>query len=207
MHLGLNKIRFWFLYLTEAPSIWGSHFQFLCVSVQTFSEILRISELATVDSVVNPSPRTGDSVANYSRKFYDSPRNIYTLSSVSRITANQKSTKIEEPQAQLPILLWDSEKLGDCLAWNASKLKIIIYNQRSIIKIWKPEAVHIQAQKSHATLPLRGSRRFAGLYIQRWSSKTNPQVWLDLWLSRFWKKPDTSADVFGIYSCIMNISC
>jgi hypothetical protein len=44
MHLGLNKNRFWFLNFEEAPSKWGSHFKFWCVSVQTFSEILRISE-------------------------------------------------------------------------------------------------------------------------------------------------------------------
>ncbi len=44
MHLGLNMNRFWFLDFEEAPSIWGSHFKFWCVSVQTFSEILRISE-------------------------------------------------------------------------------------------------------------------------------------------------------------------
>jgi hypothetical protein len=44
IHIGLNKNRFWFLNFKEAPSIWGSHFKFLCVSVQTFSEILRISE-------------------------------------------------------------------------------------------------------------------------------------------------------------------
>ncbi len=43
MHLGLNKNCFWFLNFEEAPSIWGSHFKFWCVSVQTFSEILRIS--------------------------------------------------------------------------------------------------------------------------------------------------------------------
>jgi hypothetical protein len=42
--MGLNKNRFWFLNFKEAPSIWGSHFKFLCVSVQTFSEILRISK-------------------------------------------------------------------------------------------------------------------------------------------------------------------
>ncbi len=118
----LNKNRFWFLNFKEAPSIWGSHFKFLCVSVQTFSEILRISE----DLVANPSPRTGDSVANHSRRFYDSPRKIFTLSSVSRRTANQKSTKIGELQAQLPILLWDSKNLGEYLAWNASKFKIIM---------------------------------------------------------------------------------
>jgi hypothetical protein len=62
----------------------------------------------TGDSVVNPSPRTGDSVVNHSRRFYDSPRNIYTLNSVSRRTANQKSTKIGESQAQLPKILRDS---------------------------------------------------------------------------------------------------
>jgi hypothetical protein len=44
MHLGLNKNRFWFLNFEEAPAIWGSHFKFWCVSFQTFSEILRISE-------------------------------------------------------------------------------------------------------------------------------------------------------------------
>jgi hypothetical protein len=52
--------------------------------------------LATDDLVANPSPRTGDSVANHARRFYDSLINIYTLSSVSRRTANQKSTKIGE---------------------------------------------------------------------------------------------------------------
>ncbi len=61
--------------------------------------------LATEDVVANPSPRTEDSVANHSRKFYDPPRNIFNLSNVSRRTANQKSTKIGEPRAQLPILL------------------------------------------------------------------------------------------------------
>jgi hypothetical protein len=59
----------------------------------------------TGDSVANHSPRTGDSVANHSRRFYDFPRNISTLSSVSRRTANQKSTKIGEPHAQLLIVL------------------------------------------------------------------------------------------------------
>jgi hypothetical protein len=70
----------------------------------------------TEDSVANPSLRTGDAVANHSRKFYVSPINIYTLSSVSRRTANQKSTKIGEPQAHLPILLLDSTNLGEFLA-------------------------------------------------------------------------------------------
>jgi hypothetical protein len=44
--------------------------------------------LATEDLVANPSPSTGDSVANHSQRLYDSPRKIYTLSSVSRRTAN-----------------------------------------------------------------------------------------------------------------------
>jgi hypothetical protein len=43
MNLDPNKNRFWFLNFGEAPSIWGSHFKFWCISVQTFSEILRIS--------------------------------------------------------------------------------------------------------------------------------------------------------------------
>ncbi len=89
MHLGLNKNRFWFLNFKEAPSIWDSLFKFCCVSVQTFSEILRISEkvwhlsprfseiylncqllldtlmllkniLGEPRTVANPSPRTGE---------------------------------------------------------------------------------------------------------------------------------------------------
>ncbi len=43
-----------------------------------------------------------------------------------------------EPQTQLPIFLQDSKNLREGLAWIASKLQIII-------KILKPEAVHIQA--------------------------------------------------------------
>jgi hypothetical protein len=34
IHKGLNKSHFWFLNFKEAPSIWGSHFKFLCVSVK-----------------------------------------------------------------------------------------------------------------------------------------------------------------------------
>ncbi len=101
----------------------------------------------TGDLVANPSPRIGDTVANHSRRFYNSPRNIYTLISVSRRTANQKSTKIGEPHAHLPILIRDSKNLGECLAWNASKPKKIILKQKSI----QPKK---QAQKSHATVPL-----------------------------------------------------
>jgi hypothetical protein len=137
MHLGLNKNRFWFLNFKEAPSIWDSHLKFWCVSVQTFSEILRISKkdwqlsprfseiylncqllsdmlmllkniLGEPRTVANPSPRIRDSVANPFQRFYESLRNINTLSSVSWRTANQKSTKIGEPQAQLSILLRDS---------------------------------------------------------------------------------------------------
>jgi hypothetical protein len=78
----------------------------------------------TGDLVANPSLRTGDSVANPAWRFYEShPRNIFTLSSVPWRTANQKSMKIGDPQAQLPILLHDSKNLGECLARNASKLK------------------------------------------------------------------------------------
>jgi hypothetical protein len=49
----------------------------------------------TGDSVANPSPRTGDAVANHSRRFYVSPRNIYTLSSVSRRTITKNLRKLE----------------------------------------------------------------------------------------------------------------
>ncbi len=136
MNLGLNKNCLRFLNFKEAPSKWDSHFWFWCVSVQTFSEILRISKkdwqqsprfseiylncqllsdilmllkniLGEPRTVANPSPWTGDSVANPSQRFYESPRNIYTLSSVSRRNTNQKSTKIGELQAQMPILLRD----------------------------------------------------------------------------------------------------
>ncbi len=68
------------------------------------------------ETVANPFPRPGDSVSNPSHRFYESLKNSYTPSSVSRRTANKKSTKIGEPQAQLPILLRDSKNLGECLA-------------------------------------------------------------------------------------------
>jgi hypothetical protein len=70
----------------------------------------------TGDSVANPSPRTRDSVANPSWRFYGSPRNIYTLSSFFWRSVYQKSMKIGDPQAQLPILLRDSKNLGEYLA-------------------------------------------------------------------------------------------
>jgi hypothetical protein len=67
------------------------------------------------------SQRTEDSENwGFSFQFFSeilqSLRNIYTLSSVSRRIANKKSTKIGEPQAQLPVLLLDSKNLGECLA-------------------------------------------------------------------------------------------
>ena len=71
--------------------------------------------LATKDLVANHSPRTGDSVANHSWRFYDSPRNIDILSVVSQRTANQKSTELGEPQAQLLNLLGDSMNLREGL--------------------------------------------------------------------------------------------
>jgi hypothetical protein len=49
--LGLNMNHFWFLSFKEAPLIWYRHFKFWCVSCQTFSEILRISEK---DRQLNP---------------------------------------------------------------------------------------------------------------------------------------------------------
>jgi hypothetical protein len=54
--------------------------------------------------------------------------NIYTLSSIFRRTAKQKPTKIGEPWAQLSVLLRDSKNLGEDLAWNTSKSKLIIKN-------------------------------------------------------------------------------
>ncbi len=134
LHLGLNKNRFWFLNFKEYVRYETSILSVDAFRVQTFSEILRISErdwqlslrfseiylncqllsdtlmllkniLGEPKTVANPSLRIGDSVANPCQRFYESPRNIYTLRSVSQRTANQKSTKIGEPQAQLPILI------------------------------------------------------------------------------------------------------
>ncbi len=67
-------------------------------------------------TVANPSLRTKESVANPSQRFYESPRNIYTLSSIAQRTAKQNSTKIGEPQAQLPIFLRDSKNLRERVA-------------------------------------------------------------------------------------------
>jgi hypothetical protein len=47
-------------------------------------------------------------VVNHSRRFYDSPKSIDTLCSVSQRTANPEKRKIREPRTQLSILLGDS---------------------------------------------------------------------------------------------------
>jgi hypothetical protein len=44
IYLGLNGNRFWFLNFKEGSLIWDSYFKFWCVSCQTFSGILQISE-------------------------------------------------------------------------------------------------------------------------------------------------------------------
>ncbi len=44
MYLGLSRNRFWFSNYKDAPFIWDSQCKFQCLSCQTFSEILRISE-------------------------------------------------------------------------------------------------------------------------------------------------------------------
>jgi hypothetical protein len=87
MQLGLNKNRFWFLNFEEAPSIWGSHFKFWCVSVQTFSEILRISENDWQLRTQLPIPL--------------------------RELGNQLPTLLRELGNQLPIILGDSTILRE----------------------------------------------------------------------------------------------
>ncbi len=85
MYIGLNKNRFWFLNFKEAPSIWCSYFKFLCVSVQTFLEILRISEKDWQLSLrfsnfrrflVSGSLRNVAYGVNISRRIVESPRMI-----------------------------------------------------------------------------------------------------------------------------------
>jgi hypothetical protein len=57
------------------------------------------------------SRRTAELVVNHSRRFYESPRSIATLCSVSRGTANLEKGKIGESQTHLSILLGDSTNL------------------------------------------------------------------------------------------------
>jgi hypothetical protein len=96
IYLGLNSNCFWFSNLRQGPLILDSHFKNQCVSYQTFSEILRISEK---DWQLNP---------RFFNKFYLYCKLLretlmllrtfseilrifesdYTLCSVSRATAN-----------------------------------------------------------------------------------------------------------------------
>jgi hypothetical protein len=46
-----------------------------------------------------------------------------------------KITKIGEARTQFAIILQDSKNLGEGLAWNASKLKMAVSNQRNIDEI------------------------------------------------------------------------
>ena len=101
MHLGLNVNRLWFLTFFEAPLIFGNYFKFWCASYQTFSEIRRISEKDWQLSYRNAyvveehSRRTAELVINHSRRFYESPRSIDSLCSVSQRTANREKGKLE----------------------------------------------------------------------------------------------------------------
>ncbi len=132
MHLGLNVNRLWLYNFYEGPSILGNYFKFWCASYHTFLEIHRIPEKDWQLSerhayvVEEHSRRTAELVVNRSWRFYEAPRSIDTLCSISWRTANPEKRKIREPQTQLSILLRDSTYLPEGLVWNASILKIIV---------------------------------------------------------------------------------
>ncbi len=143
--------RNWFLNFKEGSSILDSYFKYWCVPYQTFSEICRISEK---DSQLSPRfsnffffwvsgpPRNTAKGVNISRRFYKSPRMIDNqFRSSPRMFFNNISVSIR----RLSILLGDSTNLREGLVWITLKLKIAAKNRRSFIKMFKPQAVHIQA--------------------------------------------------------------
>ncbi len=108
LDLGLNMNRFWFLSFNEAPSIWDRHFKFWCVSCQTFSEILRISEK---DWQLNP-------------RFSEIYLNCKLLWDTLMLWKNI----LGEPRTQLPILL---QELG-------TRLPIFFRDFKNLREIFTP---------------------------------------------------------------------
>jgi hypothetical protein len=102
MHLHLNMNHVCFKNCYDAHSIFGGYLKFLCVSYQTFSEILRISkkdwQLNSWFSnnqrhayiVEEHSRRTAELVVNYSRRSYKSLRSIDTFAAFLRGPQTQK---------------------------------------------------------------------------------------------------------------------
>ncbi len=160
-YLGLNENRCWFLNFKEGSLILCSYFKDRCVPYQTFSEILRISEKNWQLSLrfsnfssfwVSGPPRNAAKGVNTSRRFYESPRMIDNQFRGSpRMFFNNISMSLR----QLTILFGDSTNLQEGLVWSTSKLKIAAKNRRSFIKMFKPQAVHIQSQ----THPYRPKNR------------------------------------------------
>ncbi len=132
IYLGLNGNRFSFLNFKKGFLILESFLKYWCVSCQTFSEILRISEkdwqLSSRFSNfylfwVRGTPRKAAKGVNPSRRFIDSLRMIDNLFRGSpRMFFNNISVSL----IQLSILLGDSTNLRERLVWNASIPKITV---------------------------------------------------------------------------------
>jgi hypothetical protein len=136
IYLGLNRNRFWFFSFKEIPLILDSQSKYWYVSYQTFLEIHWISkkdwQLQSHFSNfpfywVNGPPRKVAKGINISRRFYESPRMIYSLFRGSpQVFFNNISVSLcmREPRILLSILLGDSTILWEGLVWKASILKM-----------------------------------------------------------------------------------
>ncbi len=78
-----------------------------CCDLRNIAEICGISKILVDQSyrhayvVEEHSRRTAELVVNHSRRFYEFPRSIDTLCSISRRTANPEKRKIGEPRIRL----------------------------------------------------------------------------------------------------------
>jgi hypothetical protein len=136
MHLGLNKNHFWFLNFKGAPSIGVSFYAFQFkpsrrflesprrignwgLSCQPFSENWGLG-CQSFSENWGLCCQSFSEILRFSEKYFH-PKQRFSKNRKPKIYENWRT-----PQTQLPIILWDSKNLGECLAWNASKLKTSI---------------------------------------------------------------------------------
>ncbi len=152
IYLGSNRNRFWFFSFKEIPLILDCQFKYWCVSNQTFSEILRISEKGWQMSPRFPNfpffwvsgpPRKAAKGVNTSQR----SENDWQL--ISRFSDN-----VLPQHKRVSIQWWTTDSVVNPsrrfyesprrFGIKRTKLKIAAKNRRSIITILKVEAVHIQ---------------------------------------------------------------
>jgi hypothetical protein len=129
----------------------------------------------TKDSVANPSENHGLNCQCVLEILWISEKDL-NLSSVYWRTANQKSMKIGEPQAQLAIQ--DFKNLGKGLVWNASKLRMAVSRLKKHLWYLKTRSGSYSGQKTTLKIscdrPFKGFRKLLVWSQMKWKGFQKP---------------------------------